>query len=551
MKHFLQTFRSLAATALLAIATLAAQAETITLTKNTVGNTDNSSGWGEALSEAVEIPTGKTTTFEFDNYSSKANVWNNWAVCLQNDNAGAINDDVTYFCLRSDAYGWDGKISGYDYVVKNISTNYAGQTGESVWGDIFKADMDGAHVYVAISRETAGTVTVKAIAEKGSRLYAMTYNQTVDASKELYAFLIADNSHFENLKAYRDNCGDISSIWVNTNSAVVHYFAPSATTTPLIKAAVTVGATLASGAKTLLSSKEFTFSDVDANGKFTASYSGKTANGSASISKNSTTLLGATDLSTAFNTVFSKFVQVKKGQTATCEFQLRSDNAANWHCPTANVTTNGGADSYFFRPDNWAWCGESNSGSDASKFGTLTSNWNWDKFSDNLDGSFYTISVTNNGGTVDVRFDLTDGAGESHFQYFRWRPGIQPVGRGRHLFRPHVRKIVLTHHEKRLDRTSARPQITRHQRGRRRNRGERSRQLRSLRAQRPESSTHRFGQGRLRGPRWRRGAESNRQVTTKQNSKKEVHFSTPRAAGCQTRAACRPSCYTEKQCFTY
>lgn len=422
MKHFLQPFRSLAATALLAIATLTAQAETITLTKNTVGNTDNSSGWGEALSEAVEIPTGKTTTFEFNNYSSKANVWNNWAVCLQNDNAGAINDAVTYFCLRSDAYGWDGKISGYDYVAGNISTNYAGQTGESVLGDIFKTDMDGAHVYVAISRETAGTVTVKAIAEKGSRLYAMTYNQTVDASKELHAFLIADGSHFENLKAYRDNCGDISSIWVNTNSAVVHYFAPSATTTPLIKAAVTVGATLASGAKTLLPSKEFTFSDVDANGKFTASYSGKTANGTASISKTSTTLLGATDLSTAFNTVFSEYVRVNKGQTATCSFQLRSDNAANWHCPIANVTTNGGTDSYFFRPDNWAWCGDSNSGSDASKFGTLTSNWNWDNFSDNLDGSFYTISVTNNGGTVDVRFDLTDGAGVSHFQYFE---GVQ------------------------------------------------------------------------------------------------------------------------------
>ncbi|MCI5777740.1 MAG: hypothetical protein MR215_09040, partial [Bacteroidales bacterium] len=42
------------------------------------GEKDNSSAWWNDFSDAVAIPSGKMLTFEFDNYGSGANNWNNW-----------------------------------------------------------------------------------------------------------------------------------------------------------------------------------------------------------------------------------------------------------------------------------------------------------------------------------------------------------------------------------------------------------------------------------------------------------------------------------------
>lgn len=413
MKNALHSFKAMALAAFLSLAAVSAQAESVTLTSTTVGDTDNSSGWW-TKSDAVEVASGKVLTFEFDNYSGEAN-WNNWNLCVANKASAVENTDADrYFVLRSDWYGWGNS----DYIASNITTDYAEKAaaaGQEIWA-YFKSIMDGAHVKVQVAHLSSGFVSVSATATKGGVSLKETYLQSVGTG-DVYAIIVVDHSHIENLTATRADVSTVSSIAVTTNSTVTHYFAPSATTTPVIKAAVSVKANMQDGSVMDVPTASVTFSNVDKTGKFTATYEGKTANGTASVSAASTTLLGSTTEWMGFFGAKTDPVQVKSGDFATCAFQIRSKAEANWHCPLVKLT-NGAGDEYgVFRADNYALLGTDNS-SNSDKFGTLDSNWDWNSFKNNLDGSVYTITVTNNGETFDVVMELVDGAGLSHYQKF-------------------------------------------------------------------------------------------------------------------------------------
>lgn len=81
----------------------------IKLSNTTVGAMDNSAAFWTAFSDAVAIPSGKKLTFEFDNYGSGAENWNNWNVCVANNKDRGAESYKEYFVLRSDAYGWGGQ----------------------------------------------------------------------------------------------------------------------------------------------------------------------------------------------------------------------------------------------------------------------------------------------------------------------------------------------------------------------------------------------------------------------------------------------------------
>lgn len=413
MKNALHSFKAMALAAFLSLAAVSAQAESVTLTSTTVGDTDNSSGWW-TMSDAVKVASGKVLTFEFDNYSGEEN-WNNWNLCVANKESAVENTDADrYFVLRSDWYGWGNS----DYIASNITTDYAEKAaaaGQDIWA-YFKSIMDGAHVKVQVAHLSSGFVSVSATATKGGVSLKETYLQSVGTG-DVYAIIVVDHSHIENLTATRADVSTVSSIAVTTNSAVTHYFAPSATTTPVIKAAVSVKANMQDGSVMDVPTASVTFSNVDKTGKFTATYEGKTANGTASVSAASTTLLGSTTEWLGYFGAMTDPVQVKSGDFATCTFQIRSKAEANWYCPLVKLT-NGAGDEYgIFRADNFAWLGSDNT-SNSDKFGTLDSNWDWNSFKNNLDGSVYTITVTNNGETFDVVMELVDGAGLSHYQKF-------------------------------------------------------------------------------------------------------------------------------------
>ena len=176
------------------------------LSNTTVGATDNSAAWWTAFSDAVAIPSGKKLTFEFDNYGSGAENWNNWNVCVANNKDRGAEAYKEYFVLRSDAYGWGGQMAGegYAYDAEAISTNYAdvaAEAGEEQWA-FFKGKMQGAHTVMEIQHIAAGYVYVTATmtAADGTKLVE-DYHQTCSPAEDIYAFLVCDGSHFENLSA--------------------------------------------------------------------------------------------------------------------------------------------------------------------------------------------------------------------------------------------------------------------------------------------------------------------------------------------------------------
>lgn len=177
----------------------------IELSNTTVGATDNSAAWWTAFSDAVAIPSGKKLTFEFDNYGSGAENWNNWNVCVANNKSRDAEAYKEYFVLRSDAYGWGGKMvdDGYAYDAEAISTNYADVAGGEDQWVFFKEKMQGAHTVMEIQHVAAGYVyfTATMTAADGTKLVE-EYHQTCSPAEDIYAFLVCDGSHFENLSAF-------------------------------------------------------------------------------------------------------------------------------------------------------------------------------------------------------------------------------------------------------------------------------------------------------------------------------------------------------------
>ena len=178
----------------------------IVLSTTTVGAMDNSAAWWTAFSDAVAIPSGKKLTFEFDNYGSGAENWNNWNVCVANNKDRGAESYKEYFVLRSDAYGWGGNMAGegYAYDAEAISTNYAdvaAEAGEEQWA-FFKGKMQGAHTVMEIQHIAAGYVylTATMTAADGTKLVE-EYHQRCSPAEDIYAFLVCDGSHFENLSA--------------------------------------------------------------------------------------------------------------------------------------------------------------------------------------------------------------------------------------------------------------------------------------------------------------------------------------------------------------
>lgn len=178
----------------------------IVLSSTTVGAMDNSAAFWTAFSDAVAIPSGKKLTFEFDNYGSGANNWNNWNVCVANNKSRDAEAYKEYFVLRSDAFGWGDQMAdkGYAFDIKDISTNYAdvaAEAGEEQWA-FFKEKMQGAHTVMEIQHVAAGYVyvTAKMTATDGTVLIE-EYRQACSPAEDIYAFLVCDGSHFENLSA--------------------------------------------------------------------------------------------------------------------------------------------------------------------------------------------------------------------------------------------------------------------------------------------------------------------------------------------------------------
>ncbi len=122
--------------------------------------------------------------------------------------------------------------------------------------------------------------------------------------------------------------------------------------------------------------------------------------------------VGTNDLLTPWWTSFSDEYAVPSGSSTTIKMYCYSDNVANWHSPATILRKADLTEYAVVRMDNFGW-------GDGYGSAVLTSDWNWDIFTSNINGSYIEITVTNNGDdTADVLYNVTYATGETHFQQY-------------------------------------------------------------------------------------------------------------------------------------
>jgi len=128
--------------------------------------------------------------------------------------------------------------------------------------------------------------------------------------------------------------------------------------------------------------------------------------------------VGSTEKDALFFSAFSDYYSVPANQTAKIHFKnysLKEGNYQNWIAVLTNDKKRGvtGYDEYLvLRNDNWGW-GTKYSG------GALTSNFNWDTFRNEMDGSDVVMTVTRSGESFTVYADITASDGTTkRFEQF-------------------------------------------------------------------------------------------------------------------------------------
>ncbi len=281
-------------------------------------------------------------------------------------------------------------LSGYPaFITLGDSAYTAGITGKVTFEDGTSSDVTEADLaFVTPDLATTGSKTVTVIYNKTSR---GNYCSPIYTT---YNFLI---TNFKSLK-------------LDVVESAVYYFPTGVTELPASSMSFTLYGVDPEGTETAIDGSLVT-ATVNANGTLTAEYQGMKAEGKFNVGATDAVQIGASDFSTGWWQEFSDDVQVKKGETFTQKLQLRSDNLANWHSPVTVLRTAEKAEYAVLRQDNYGW-------GDGYSAATLESDWNWDTFASSLDASTYEISVTNNGATIDVVYNVTYPNGETHFQKF-------------------------------------------------------------------------------------------------------------------------------------
>lgn len=153
----------------------------VTPTPVSLGAEDCSTAWWTEFTENMKIPAGETFEFNFTNYSSGVNNWNNYVLILRKA------DLAEYAVVRADNYGWG---NGYAACIP-IGT----QGDWATW----LATMNGAKVKMFVTNCNNGTADIQAIVT-GTDGSVTVQNylgiNTIDPSDLNVAFTV-DSSHLK------------------------------------------------------------------------------------------------------------------------------------------------------------------------------------------------------------------------------------------------------------------------------------------------------------------------------------------------------------------
>lgn len=122
--------------------------------------------------------------------------------------------------------------------------------------------------------------------------------------------------------------------------------------------------------------------------------------------------VGLNDMTTPWWSDFSEDYSVPAGTSKTISMYCYSNELNGWHSPCTILRGEELNEYAVVRMDNFGW-------GDGYDQAAVSSDWNWDVFVENLNGSRVDITVTNNGDdTADIHYDVTYANGESHFQTY-------------------------------------------------------------------------------------------------------------------------------------
>lgn len=153
----------------------------VTPTPVSLGAEDCSTAWWTEFTNDMKIPAGETFEFNFTNYSSGVNNWNNYVLILRKA------DLAEYAVVRADNYGW--------------GNGYAACTPIGTQGDwaTWLATMNGAKVKMFVTNCNNGTADIQAIvAGTDGSVTVQNYLgiNTIDPSDLNVAFTV-DSSHLK------------------------------------------------------------------------------------------------------------------------------------------------------------------------------------------------------------------------------------------------------------------------------------------------------------------------------------------------------------------
>ena len=129
-------------------------------------------------------------------------------------------------------------------------------------------------------------------------------------------------------------------------------------------------------------------------------------------------VIGEEDNSTPWWTAHSQMIQVPVGKTYTTRFKNFTSGAANWNNFVVVLTREDNSEYAVVRADNYGWgdsyaaCTPSGGQSD------------WAQWLAAMDEAMVTVSVTNNGGSADVKCTMVGNDGNTYYQNYN---GISPT----------------------------------------------------------------------------------------------------------------------------
>ena len=147
-------------------------------------------------------------------------------------------------------------------------------------------------------------------------------------------------------------------------------------------------------------------------------------------------VVGAQDFSSGFWSTFSDTYTIPAGKTLKLKFINHSSKGANWNNWVLALSNdverqgNGYLEYFVLRADNYAWWPTGNTGANPDAGFTLSSNYNWDTFIDDMDGATVDMTLSRSGSTINVDAVMTTTTGKKLNESFSMPncgDGTQPV----------------------------------------------------------------------------------------------------------------------------